>query len=90
MRERLNNKRPSFAFNFVFEGHRYRASVSRFPDGRLAEIFLDCHKPGTALQANATALARLASLGLQHGISIDDLLTVGGPLAAALELARAP
>jgi ribonucleoside-diphosphate reductase alpha chain len=90
-RRRLPNRRRSIVFNFEFESHRYRASASRFADGKLAEIFLDTGKDGTPLQSNAETAAVLASLLLQHDVDVEEILhSVHGPIAVALSLARAP
>jgi hypothetical protein len=87
-RERLPNRRASEVFQFRHEGHSYTASVSRFPDGRPAEVFLDTAKAGSAIQAHAQDSAVLVSLALQFGI---DPLTIAhslaGPIATALKLA---
>lgn len=40
-RERLPNRRASTGFDIEALGLRYHVSVSRFDDGRLAEIFID-------------------------------------------------
>lgn len=89
-RAHLPNRRNSVTFSFECEQHRYRATASSFPDGRLAEIFLDTDKPNTPLQSNAENCAILASLALQHGVDIDVILhSLSGPIAAALNLARA-
>lgn len=92
LRERLPNRRKSLAFNFDYEGHRYRATGSRFADGRLAELFLDVPgKFGTPLQSNAATSAILVSLLLQHGVAPDEIRhSIEGPIATALELAVRP
>jgi hypothetical protein len=91
MRQALSNKRKSVSFNFDHEGHRYRASASRFADGRLAEIFLDTGKINTPLQQNAETSAILVSLLLQHGVDPDTIRhSISGPIAIALELAVQP
>jgi ribonucleoside-diphosphate reductase alpha chain len=85
-RERLPNRRRSTAFVFEFESHKYRATASRFADGRLAEIFLDTGKAGTPLQLNAETAAILASLCLQHGVDVETIRhSVNGPIAVALD-----
>lgn len=85
-RQRPENYREILTLEFTFENHRYRASASRFPDGRIAEIFLDAGKAGTALQQNASTSAILTSLLLQHGVSAGTIHdAVRGPVAAALE-----
>lgn len=83
-RQLLPNRRRSTAFAFEFEGHKYRATASRFADGRLAEIFLDTGKAGTPLQLNAETAAILASLGLQHDPETIRH-SVNGPIAVALD-----
>ncbi len=91
-RERLLNRRGNVSFNYLHDGRTYHATVTRYGDGRLAEIFLDVDKPGAAVQQHAEATAVLASLALQHGVAAQTIIhaVAGGPLAAALELAVAP
>jgi hypothetical protein len=85
-RNRLPNRRASVTYNFEFEGHRYRATVSRFDDGRIGEIFLDAGKVGSALQHHASTSAILASLLLQHGVAPETIRqAVDGPIAIALD-----
>jgi hypothetical protein len=49
-RQRLPNRRPSVTFPLEVGGLRYRAPISRFPEGgRVAEIFLSNHRPATPL-----------------------------------------
>jgi hypothetical protein len=87
-RERLPNRRPSFAFSFEHEGHRYCATASRFDDGRLAEIFLDTGKINTPLQQNAETSALLVSLLLQHGVNVTTIRhSIEGPIAVAIDMA---
>ena len=52
---------------------RFTASVSRFADGRPAEIFLQNHKPGSQADSNARDAAVAASLAMQHGCPLDVL-----------------
>ena len=66
-RERLPNRRASSIFEFEINGLRYTASISRFADGRIAEIFLQNHKPGSQSDSNARDAAVASSLALQFG-----------------------
>lgn len=66
-RERLLNRRRSELFSFVHDGFRFSASVSRFSDGRVAEIFISADKTGAAIEALARDAAILLSLLFQHG-----------------------
>jgi hypothetical protein len=52
-RLRLPNRRASESFDLRCGGLRYVATVSRFPDGGLAEIFLTNGKAGSQADANA-------------------------------------
>ena len=84
-RRRLPNRRASVIFSFEFEGHRYRATISRFDDGRVAELFLDAGKAGTGLQYHAAASAILTSQLLQHDVPPEAISrSVGGVVGAAL------
>jgi hypothetical protein len=88
-RERLANKRRHDVFVYRHENHDYRATVSRFPDGRLAELFLDTGKINTPLQQNAENAAILVSLLLQHGVDVKLIRhSISGPIAMAIDMAE--
>ena len=72
-RERLPNRRASSTFEIEVAGLRYTGGFSQFPDGRVAEIFLQNRKPGSQSDANARDLAAAASLALQHGCPLEVL-----------------
>lgn len=72
-RQCLPARRASLTFDFEVAGPRYSATASRFPDGRVAEIFLQNHKPGSQSDANARDAAVAASLALQHGCPLETL-----------------
>ena len=89
-RQRLAHRRASETFNFERYSHHYTATFSRFPDGRVAEVFLDTGKPNTAIQTHASDSAVLVSLLLQHGVSLDAIRhSISGPIRHALELLAA-
>ena len=73
VRERLPSRRESETFNFEVEGLRYCATVSRFANGRIGEIFLGNHKVGSQSDTNVRDAASAASLALQHGCTLDVL-----------------
>ena len=94
-RERLSNRRPALTFDLEVGGLRYTATVGRFADGRLAEIFLTNHKAGSQAGANARDAAVVCSLALQHGVPLDTIRrallrdargVASTPLGAALDL----
>jgi hypothetical protein len=67
MRHRLPNRRGAVAVELEHAGHRFRMQIGCFPDGRLAELFLDAAKQNSGLDAFAADAAILVSLLLQHG-----------------------
>jgi ribonucleoside-diphosphate reductase alpha chain len=95
MRERLANRRHSEIFNFRADGLRFTGSVSRFDDGRIAEVFLDNHKAGSGIGTLVRDSAIILSFALQHGADIkairralcrDSQGKPMGPMAVALDL----
>jgi hypothetical protein len=94
-RERLENRRLCETLNFECNGLSYSASIGRFPDGRLAEIFLSNSKAGSHSDAAAKDSAVVASLALQHGVPLDVIRrallrdargVASSPLGVALDL----
>ena len=95
MRVRLPDRRASLTFTFELAGLRYTATISRFADERLAEIFLANHKAGSAADTAARDAAIACSLALQHGADVEVIrraLTrnangnASGPLGVALDI----
>jgi hypothetical protein len=61
-RKRLPNRREHTLVNFTtLDGFRYTAGLGYFDDGRLAEIFLNADKIGTAIETAARDSAVVAS-----------------------------
>ncbi len=67
VRERLPDRRGCEGFDIEALGLRFHATVSRFGDGRLAEIFIDAFKAGSAADATARDAGITASIALQMG-----------------------
>jgi hypothetical protein len=93
-RKRLPDRRASETFDFQSQGPRFTATVSRFDDGRLGEIFLTNHKAGSMAGINASDAAVVASIALQFGVPLDVIRhalmrdargNASGPLAVALD-----
>jgi hypothetical protein len=93
-RQRLLNRRPAETFGFRWRDMNYTATTSRFPDGRLAEIFLSCGKINTDSDAIARDGGVVASIALQFGAGVATLLgallrdsrgAAASPLGAALD-----
>jgi hypothetical protein len=88
-RKRLPDCRASIRISFTHDGALYSATLSKFPDGQLAEIFIDSEKPDSQLAVHANDAAVLASLLLQHGVTAAAIRhSIAGPLATALASAE--
>ena len=72
-RNRLSNRRNNETFELEVAGLHYTATISRFPDGRVGEIFLTNTKPSSQSDVNARDAAVAASLALQFGCPIEVL-----------------
>lgn len=93
-RERPPNRRQCESFDFRHAGLDFTLCAGFYPAGRLAEIFLSSHKPGSPIEAIARDAAVTASIALQFGADIGTLRAAltkdhdGGPatlLGAALD-----
>jgi hypothetical protein len=91
-RQRLPNRRSHWIFKFESGGQKYIGGIGRFDDGRIAEIFINGSKVGTAAETSAQDAALVASLALQHGCPIETIRHAlarpgggAGPLATLLD-----
>jgi hypothetical protein len=93
-RERLPNRRQRESVEFRHAGLDFTLGAGFYPDGRIGEIFLSSHKPGSPIEAIARDAAIMASLALQFGVPLDTIRAAltrdhdGGPatlIGAALD-----
>lgn len=93
---RLPNKRNCESFQFEHNNIKYHASIGRFEDGSIAEIFLDAGITGTAINIMAMDAATTFSIARQYGAPLNVIMdalckladgTPAGPLGAALRAA---
>jgi hypothetical protein len=75
------NARRSTSFCFEHRGLGFICTYSRFPDGRIGELFITNHKVASAVDVDARDAAIILSFALQHGADI---------LAIAKALSRDP
>jgi ribonucleoside-diphosphate reductase alpha chain len=94
-RQRLPNRRGSETFALESAGLSFVATVARFDDGRVAEVFLSNHKAGSQADTNAKDSAVVCSLALQYGAPLDVIRKAlmrdpqgraSSPLGVALDL----
>lgn len=55
-------------------GHRLYVRTGEYADGRLGEIAVTLHKEGPAFRGLMDAFAMAVSLGLQHGVPLEDFV----------------
>jgi ribonucleoside-diphosphate reductase alpha chain len=92
-RERLPSRRPAETFDLEVGGLWYTATIGRFPDGRIGEIFLNNQKSNSAADTDARDSAIVLSIALQHGaietirraLCRDSHGRASGPLGQALD-----
>ena len=95
-RNRMEDRRAHWLYRFECDGQSYTGGIGRFEDGRIAEIFINGTKVGTAAETNAQDAAIVASLALQHGCPLETIRHAlgrsggtGGPLATLLKVVEA-
>ena len=93
-RERLPNRRFSETFDIELNGRKYRCSYSRFPDGRLAKIFISNNRVNSDSDTAAKDSAVVCSIALQFGVPLETIRRAlmrdsqgraNGPLGIALD-----
>jgi len=70
-RERLPNRRACETLSFRCNGLDYVASMGRFADGRLAEVFISNGKAGSHSDAAARDASITFSIACQYGADPD-------------------
>lgn len=97
-RRRLPNRRPSENFTFELDGLRFTATVGRYADGRISELFLNNHKSGNQSDTNARDSAIILSFAAQYGADLevirkalcrDNAGRALGPVGRALDILAA-
>jgi hypothetical protein len=73
VRQRLPTRRACEGFDLEALGLRFHATVGRYDDGRLAEIFIDAFKAGSAADMAARDAGITASIALQMGTDAEVL-----------------
>jgi hypothetical protein len=70
-RTRLPNRRGHPMLDFDHAGQRYTASVTRFPTGEVAEVFINAAKGGSDIETVARDAAILISIAAQYGVPLE-------------------
>jgi ribonucleoside-diphosphate reductase alpha chain len=73
-RHRLPDRRSGYTQKAVVGGHKVYLRTGEYQDGTVGEIFLDMHKEGAAFRSLMNCFAIAISLGLQHGVPLDEFV----------------
>ena len=73
-RRRLSNRRKGYTQKAVVGGHKVYLRTGEYEDGKLAEVFIDMHKEGSAFRSLMNNFAIAVSLGLQYGVPLEEFV----------------
>jgi ribonucleoside-diphosphate reductase alpha chain len=73
-RRKLPHRRAGYTQKAVVGGHKIYLRTGEYEDGTLGEVFLDMHKEGAAFRSLMNCFAISVSLGLQHGVPLDEFV----------------
>ncbi|MBI4678347.1 MAG: vitamin B12-dependent ribonucleotide reductase [Elusimicrobia bacterium] len=73
-RRYLPQTRSGKTFEAALAGQKIYVRTGEYPDGRLGEVFVDFHKPGSPLQELLNCFSILASLALQYGVPLKEMV----------------
>jgi ribonucleoside-diphosphate reductase alpha chain len=73
-RSKLPTRRRGYTQKAKVGGHNVYLRTGEYDDGSLGEIFIDMHKEGAAFRAMMNNFAVAISLGLQHGVPLDEFV----------------
>jgi ribonucleoside-diphosphate reductase alpha chain len=73
-RRRLPDRRAGYTQKARVGNHKIYLRTGEYDDGTLGEIFIDMHKEGAAFRSMTNCFAIAVSLGLQHGVPLDEFV----------------
>ena len=73
-RRRLPDRRAGYTQKARIGNHKIYLRTGEYEDGTLGEIFIDMHKEGAAFRSMTNCFAIAISLGLQHGVPLDEFV----------------
>jgi len=65
------NRRKGYIQKAEIGGHKVHLHTGEYEDGKLAEIFIDAYKEGTAYRSLLNSFAIAVSVGLQYGVPLE-------------------
>ena len=97
VRNRLPDRRNAVTTTFHRDGANFEMTVGYYPDGRVGEVFLNADRANSLLDFLMSDAAILASLALQYGAPLDEIMhalkrdvrgLAASPIGAALDQIR--
>src|SRR5204863_379045 len=73
-RRLLPDRRAGYTQKARVGNHKIYLRTGEYEDGNLGEIFVDMHKEGAAFRSMTNCFAIAISLGLQHGVPLDEFV----------------
>ncbi len=73
-RRRLPERRKGYTQKAVVGGHKVYLRTGEYEDGKIAEIFIDMHKEGSAFRSLMNNFAIAISIGLQYGVPLEEFV----------------
>lgn len=73
-REKLPDRRIHWTQKCKIGGSSFFLTIGEYPDGRPGEIWIEAHKMGTFARGVLDALARMASVALQNGSPVEEIV----------------
>jgi ribonucleoside-diphosphate reductase alpha chain len=73
-RRKLPQRRKGYTQKAMVGGHKVYLRTGEYEDGRLAEVFIDMHKEGSAFRSLMNNFAIAISIGLQYGVPLEEFV----------------
>lgn len=73
-RQRLPNRRGGYTQKCKIGGQSVYLRTGEYENGQLGEIFIDMHREGAAFRSLMNCFAISISLGLQHGVPLEEFV----------------
>ena len=73
-RRKLPQRRKGYTQKAIVGGHKVYLRTGEYEDGKLAEVFIDMHKEGSAFRSLMNNFAIAISIGMQYGVPLEEFV----------------
>jgi len=70
----LPQRRKGYTQKAIVGGHKVYLRTGEYEDGKIAEVFIDMHKEGSAFRSLMNNFAIAISIGLQYGVPLEEFV----------------